>query len=92
MDSLLGLEIVAREPKRVDARRRDRQKKSSAGSTRTKKLNQRKLAHLGMPETARKRSQVGRRPPRLEDFGGSLAGTTTLERMLRVLEESDKDE
>lgn len=73
-------------------RRRYWQKKSSSDPPRIKKPDQRKVAHLGMLDTARKRSQVGRRPPRLEDLGGFLSGTTTLERLLGILKESDEEE
>ena len=37
-------------------------------------------------------SIVFRPVPRLEDLGGSLSKTTTLERMLKILDESRKDE
>jgi len=45
-----------------------------------------------MLDTARKSSQVGRRLQRLEDLGGVLSGTTTLERLLGILKESDEPE
>ena len=37
-------------------------------------------------------SIVFRPVPRLEDLGGSLSKTTTLERMLKILDESREDE
>ena len=79
-------------PRRADTRRRHRQKKPSSDPPRIKQLNQGELAHLGMLDTARKRSRVGQRPLRLEDLGGILSGTTTLERLLQILKESDEEE
>src|SRR2546422_2287054 len=72
---------VRRKPKRMNGRRRTRLK-PSWDPPRIKKPDQSKLAHLGVLDTARKSSQVGRRLPRLEDLGGILSGTTTLERLL----------
>ena len=72
---------VRRKPKRMNRRRRTRLK-PSWDPPRIKKPDQSKLAHLGMLDTARKSSHVGRRLPRLEDLGGILSGTTTLERLL----------
>jgi len=79
-------------PKKSDPTRRPRSKKPSSGPPRIKLHNRGKLAHLGLQDTERKSSWVDRPAPRLEDLGGTLSGSTTLERLLQILKESDEEE
>src|SRR2546425_224221 len=63
---------VRRKPKRMNRRRRTRLK-PSWDPPRIKKPDQSKLAHLGMLDTARKSSQVGRRLPRRQGLRRRVA-------------------